>query len=85
MRPACPPGRVSVDIAPPAPLTKEQVKAWAHGPLTGVVAIGADGKVTLDVPELPANTFVEARVLYPPEALAKRAGDQPAPRAGGAG
>jgi uncharacterized membrane protein len=63
-------GRVSVDIAPPTPLTKEQVRAWAHGPLTGVVAIGSDGRVTLEVPELPANTFVEARVLYPPDALA---------------
>ena len=64
-----PTGPVHIEITPPAPLTKEQVKAWAHGPLTGTVAIGADGAVTLDVPELPANTFVEARVLYPADAL----------------
>jgi uncharacterized membrane protein len=58
-------GNVHIVIAPPETLTASQVKAWAHGPLTGTVAIGGDGKVTLDVPELPANTFVEARVLYP--------------------
>ncbi len=34
-RPSVPAGRVNIEIAPPAPLTKEQVKAWAHGPLTG--------------------------------------------------
>jgi len=64
-----PSGRVAVGITPPTPLTKEQVKAWAHGPLTGTVAIGPEGKVDLAVPELPANTFVEARVLYPPDSL----------------
>lgn len=64
-----PTGPVHIEIAPPALLLQDQVKAWAHGPLTGTVAIGAGGLVTLDVPGLPANTFVEARVLYPPEAL----------------
>ena len=63
-------GPVHIEITPPVALTKDQVKAWAHGPLTGTVAIGSDGKVTLDVPELPANTFVEARVLYPTGSLA---------------
>ncbi len=62
-------GPVHIEITPPSSLTQEQVKAWAHGPLTGKIDIGQDGKVTLDVPELPANTFVEARVLYPAEAL----------------
>jgi len=64
-----PAGAVHVEIAPPEPLAKSDVKAWAHGPLTGTVAIADDGKVNLDVPELPANTFVEARVLYPAEVL----------------
>ncbi|HSK48804.1 MAG TPA: DUF2207 domain-containing protein [Coriobacteriia bacterium] len=64
-----PTGRVAVAIEPPAELTKEQVRAWAHGPLNGVVAIAENGVVTLDVDNLPANTFVEARVLYPSAAL----------------
>lgn len=66
---AVPSGPVHIEIKPPTPLTQDQVKAWAHGPLTGVVAIGADGSVALDVPELPANTFVEARLLYPASAF----------------
>ena len=61
---------VHVEIAPPAPLSKDEVKAWAHGPLTGNVAILDDGTVTLDVAGVPAQTFVEARVLYPASALA---------------
>jgi len=64
-----PSGPVHIEITPPAPLNKDQVKAWAHGPLTGTVAIQPDGRVVLDVPQLPANTFVEARVLYPAGAL----------------
>ena len=64
-------GPVHIEITPPATLTNaDQVKAWAHGPLTGTVAIASDGSVALDVPEVPANTFVEARVLYPAGALA---------------
>lgn len=64
-----PTGPVHIEITPPAALRQDQVNAWAHGPLTGNVAIGADGKVTLDVPKVPANTFVEARILYPSDAL----------------
>ncbi len=64
-----PASAVTVEIKPPAPLSKADVRAWAHGPLTGNVAIGSDGVVTLDVAEVPANTFVEARVLYPPSAF----------------
>ena len=66
---AVPSGPVHIEVAPPSTLTKDQVKAWAHGPLNGTVTITQDGKVILDVPSLPANTFVETRILYPPEAL----------------
>ncbi|MEI7814526.1 MAG: DUF2207 domain-containing protein, partial [Coriobacteriia bacterium] len=61
---------VSVVVKPPTQLTKSQVRAWAHGPLTGRVTIGDEGAVALSVPLLPAKTFVEARILYPPSALA---------------
>jgi uncharacterized membrane protein len=40
------------------------VRAWAHGPLHGIV--GLDGpRVTLDVDDLDAGVFVEARVAIP--------------------
>jgi uncharacterized membrane protein len=64
-----PTGRVHIEISPPAALTKDQIKAWAHGPLTGTVSIDDNGKVTLDAPQVPANTFVEARELLPADAL----------------
>lgn len=54
-----------ITIVPPSALSKDQVRAWAHGPLNGLVSIGEDGAVTLHVTDLPAETFVEARVLYP--------------------
>ena len=60
---------VSIDIVPPTPLAKNQVRAWAHGPLNGAVAITEEGNVTLKVSDLPANTFVEARALYPVSAF----------------
>jgi uncharacterized membrane protein len=41
-----PVSQVSIAIKPPAPLPKTDVKAWAHGPLTGTVAIAEDGTVT---------------------------------------
>lgn len=56
---------VNITIAPPTPLAKADVRAWAHGPLNGTVAITNEGDVTLKVNDLPAETFVEARALYP--------------------
>ena len=61
--------QVDISIAPPETLTKAQVKAWAHGPLNGLVSIENNGDVTLSVSDLPANTFVEARALYPADAF----------------
>lgn len=55
----------AITIVPPNTSSKEQVRAWAHGPLNGNVAILNNGDVTLNVTNLPAETFVEARVLYP--------------------
>lgn len=60
---------ISVRITPSAALSKSQVRAWAHGPLTGLVTIADDGVVDLTLSDLPSETFVEARVLYPATAL----------------
>jgi len=55
----------------PAGVTAGEVRAWAHGPLTGVVTIAPDGSVLLKVDPLPAGSMVETRILFPADALAK--------------
>jgi len=62
-------GKVTATIRPPAGVAKPDVKIWVHGPLTGESVINADGSVTLSVSDLPANTFVEPRLLFPATAL----------------
>ena len=56
-------GEVDVEVTFP---DDEGLRAWAHGPLNGVVDI--DGEVvTLSVDDLDAGQFVEARVVSPAE------------------
>ena len=61
--------KVRITIALPAGVQRDQVRAWAHGPLWGDVTIRPDASVLLTVAPLPAETFVEARVLFPAAAL----------------
>lgn len=63
--------RVRITVHPPKGVTRDQVRAWAHGPLWGDVAIQPNADVTLVVDNLPAETFVEARLLFPVAALSK--------------
>ena len=56
---------VQVEISPPGSTPKDQVKAWAHGPLWGNIEILNDGKIRANVQSLPANTFWEVRAIYP--------------------
>ena len=62
---------VAVTVHLPAGVTKDQVKAWAHGPLWGTVTIQPDASVVMKVDPLPAKTFVEGRILFPAAALTK--------------
>ncbi len=62
-------GSVSITIRPPRSLDATQVRAWVHGPLTGVVRIGGGGVVTARVDDLPSYTSVEPRVVLPPESV----------------
>ena len=57
--------QVKVNIYPPESIKKEEVKAWAHGPLWGKIEIKDDGTVIAEVRSLPANTFWEVRAIYP--------------------
>ena len=69
---------VRVTVRLPDGVGRDQVRAWAHGPLWGDVAIEPDASLVLRVSPLPASTYVEGRILFPADALAK------APLAGGA-
>ncbi len=60
---------VSVTVHLPQGVTSDQVRAWAHGPLWGNVTIQPDASVVMQVDPLPANTFVEGRILFPAASL----------------
>ena len=70
---------VTIDIKVPGDGTG--VRAWAHGPLNGVVTVTAN-LVGLDVEQLPANTFVEAHVVDPIENFTMAPGPTPPTPAG---
>src|SRR5438094_757783 len=59
-------GAVTVPITTPA--TEGGLRAWAHGPLNGVVT-PKGGSVDFDVRPVPPATFVEARVAVPAAAF----------------
>lgn len=56
--------RVEITVLLPDGATKSATKAWAHGPLWGVVRILDDHTVRLTVDRLPPATFVEARLVF---------------------
>ena len=64
---------VRITVHLPEGVTRDQVRAWAHGPLWGNVTIEPDASVVMTVDPLPANTFVEGRILFPAAALSKAA------------
>jgi len=60
-----PSSKVKVNINPPESVSKEEVRAWAHGPLWGKIEIFDNGVVKANVENLPAHTFWEVRAIYP--------------------
>lgn len=44
----------------------EEIRIWGHGPLTGEVNFAGPDTVVWAVNDLPANTFLEGRVVMPP-------------------
>jgi uncharacterized membrane protein len=57
--------QVEVNIYPPESIKKEEMMAWAHGPLWGKIEIKDDGTAIAEISSLPANTFWEVRAIYP--------------------
>ncbi len=57
---------------------KNRIKIFGHGPLNGEINFTDENSIRLNVDNVPKNTFVEARVLYPLEytPLSNRAGNK---------
>ncbi|UCF37931.1 MAG: DUF2207 domain-containing protein [Acidobacteriota bacterium] len=60
---------VSVRVRFAEDVSRESLRAWAHGPLHGMVSLPADGSVLLDVSPLPSRTFWEGRILFDPSTV----------------
>ena len=63
-------GDVSMTLSLPVPqgatvVPGDNVRAWGHGPLDGVVTVNDDGTVTYSVPKVRAGQYAEARVVFP--------------------
>jgi len=68
-------GSVHVELRFPEQIAQRDLQAWAHGPLQGTVTPG-DSVVRFDVAPLPARTFWEGRVLFPPAVVGLLVDDQ---------
>ncbi|MGD8537487.1 MAG: DUF2207 domain-containing protein [Candidatus Aminicenantes bacterium] len=58
---------VRLSVKPPGELLQSELNEWLHGPLWAESRIESDGTVTAWCDHLPRQTYLEIRVLYPPE------------------
>lgn len=58
-------GTVRIDVELPDGVEREQITAFGHGPLEGVVGIENNGVVRYQVSPLPSEELLEVRVLFP--------------------
>ena len=56
---------ITASIHLPSGIPDDQIKAWAHGPLSGRVSIPTADLIAFSVPSVPAGQFFEARILLP--------------------
>jgi len=64
-------GKMAVYLTLPPGAVREQIKVWGHGPLEGKVAIEETGKISMVTKNLPANRFLEGRVVFPVSLVAQ--------------
>ena len=57
----------SVNIILPEKDVNNKVKIFAHGPLNGEIHKVSDNTINLQVDDVPKDTFIEARILFPKE------------------
>ncbi|MFQ5652191.1 MAG: DUF2207 domain-containing protein, partial [bacterium] len=58
-------GEVSVTVKLPEGAGRDEIHAWAHGPLWGRVSIRDGTTVQLEVSNLPGHRYWEGRILFP--------------------
>ena len=73
-------GAVTARLRFAEPVAAADLRAWAHGPLSGSVRIEPDGSVRFEVAPLPRHTFFEGRVVFPPAAVPGLATSADGPR-----
>lgn len=56
---------VKIVLTLPLGADLDEIAAWGHGPLHGVVTIESPTRIVWEVENLPAQTFVEGRVVFP--------------------
>ena len=64
-------GNVDIEVALPPGVPAAEIKAYAHGPLTGIVEPPAESLARFTLEDLPPGTFVETRILFPASAIAQ--------------
>jgi uncharacterized membrane protein len=60
---------IDVVISIPEGAKKDDLKVFAHGPLTGVSEITDEQTFTFKVPDIMPGTFMETLVIFPPELI----------------
>lgn len=60
---------IHITILIPEGANKEDLKVFAHGPLTGVSKIVDERTFTFEVPEVMPGTFVETLAIFPPQLI----------------
>ena len=56
---------ISLRIEPPAPLHREQIRQWLHGPPSAESSTTDRGEILARCPRLPGGRYLEVRALYP--------------------
>ncbi|MDZ7360674.1 MAG: DUF2207 domain-containing protein [candidate division KSB1 bacterium] len=65
--------KVHVTIQFPPEIRRDELRAWAHGPLHGEIEIRPGNLVAMAVDHLPRRQFWEARVIFPAQYLSAAA------------
>lgn len=61
--------RFTVNIKLPQTITDNQIKIFAHGPQNGRIGKGKNNTYFLNVEDVPSNTFIEGRILFPKDLI----------------
>lgn len=60
---------IRAQIIPPSPLPEGEPAHWVHGSFEAVSSIKENGRVEIELEQLPSHSYLEIRALYPMEAF----------------